>query len=190
MINRVIDQVTPSSWLSRYAVAVASVVGVMLLRQVLNPVVGTEVPFLLLFSAVLVSAGLGGLGPGLFATFLGAIATILFVFDADPASWMDNRAELLATIRFLVEGVLIRFLGAGLNSARRRAQQSESETRRLEQRMLDIGDDERRRIGLDLHDGLGQHLTGVAFLTKALQQRLISKSLPEAEDATKIAALV
>ena len=60
----------------------------------------------------------------------------------------------------------------------------------LSRRILDISDAERRRIGQDLHDGLGQHLTGVAFLSKALQQRLAGKSLPEAADATKIAALV
>jgi signal transduction histidine kinase len=81
-------------------------------------------------------------------------------------------------------------LGARLQAARRRAESSEAEARELEQKILDISDAERRRIGQDLHDGLGQHLTGVAFLSKALQQRLAAKSLPEAADATKIAALV
>ena len=35
-----------------------------------------------------------------------------------------------------------------------------SERKRLEKTILEISETERRRIGQDLHDGLGQHLTG------------------------------
>lgn len=190
MLTRALIRMTPKTWLGRYMVAIGSVSIVITLRLVLNPIVGDEFPFLLLFTAVLLSAGFGGLGPGLLATFIGAIATILLLINPNHTLWIDDRTELLAVLRFAIEGFLISILGAGLDSARRRAMQSEAETRRLEQRLLDISDDERRRIGQDLHDGLGQHLTGVAFLTKALQQRLTSKALPESEEATKIAGLV
>lgn len=44
--------------------------------------------------------------------------------------------------------------------------------RRLEQRLLQVSEREQRRIGQDMHDGLGQHLTGVACLSKALQRKL------------------
>jgi signal transduction histidine kinase len=49
---------------------------------------------------------------------------------------------------------------------------------------------EQRRIGQDLHDGLGQHLTGIAFMTKVQEHRLVEKGLPEADDAAKIVNLV
>ena len=49
---------------------------------------------------------------------------------------------------------------------------------------------EQRRIGVDLHDNLGQHLTGTAFMSKALQQRLEARGLPEAVEAGKIVTLV
>ncbi|HXB74430.1 MAG TPA: PAS domain S-box protein [Candidatus Acidoferrales bacterium] len=65
-----------------------------------------------------------------------------------------------------------------------------TEAKRLERTILDISGREQRRIGQDLHDGLGQHLTGVAFMSKVLEQKLREKSLPEAEDAAKIVALV
>ncbi len=65
-----------------------------------------------------------------------------------------------------------------------------TEANRLERTVLEISGREQRRIGQDLHDGLGQHLTGVAFMSKVLQQKLRLKSLPEAEDAAKIVALV
>ena len=38
--------------------------------------------------------------------------------------------------------------------------------------------------------GLGQHLTGIAFMSKVQEQRLAEKSLPEAGDAAKIVKLV
>ena len=65
-----------------------------------------------------------------------------------------------------------------------------TERKRLERALLDLSGREQRRIGQDLHDGLGQHLTGTAFMSKVLQQRLADQSLPEAADARKIVTLV
>ena len=65
-----------------------------------------------------------------------------------------------------------------------------TERKRLERAVLEIGAREQRRIGQDLHDGLGQHLTGVAFMGKVLEDRLAEASLAEAADAAKIVRLV
>ena len=65
-----------------------------------------------------------------------------------------------------------------------------TEAKRLERTILEISGREQRRIGQDLHDGLGQHLTGVAFMSKVLEQKLREKNLAEAGDAAKIVALV
>jgi signal transduction histidine kinase len=65
-----------------------------------------------------------------------------------------------------------------------------SERKRLEKSILEISEKEKGRIAQDLHDGLGQHLTGVAFLSKVLERKLIEKSVPDAYDAAKIARLV
>lgn len=46
------------------------------------------------------------------------------------------------------------------------------------------------RIGQDIHDGLGQHLTGITFLSRALEKKLTAKGLPEAADAAEISKLV
>ena len=56
--------------------------------------------------------------------------------------------------------------------------------------ILDISSREQRRIGQDLHDGLGQHLTGIAFMSKVLEQKLAEKSLAESAAAAKIVRLV
>lgn len=65
-----------------------------------------------------------------------------------------------------------------------------SERKNLEKTILEISAREQRRIGQDLHDGLGQHLTGIAFMSKVQEQKLIEKDLPEAADAGKIVNLV
>jgi PAS domain S-box-containing protein len=65
-----------------------------------------------------------------------------------------------------------------------------TERRRLEKAILEVSEREQRRIGEDLHDGLGQHLTGIAFMSKVLESDLCEKSLPEAKDAAKIVKLV
>jgi PAS domain S-box-containing protein len=65
-----------------------------------------------------------------------------------------------------------------------------SERKRLEKSILEISEREQRRIGQDLHDGLGQHLTGIAFMTKVQEQKLAERNVPEAADAAKIVELV
>jgi|HubBroStandDraft_6_1064221.scaffolds.fasta_scaffold30580_3 PAS domain S-box-containing protein len=65
-----------------------------------------------------------------------------------------------------------------------------SDRKRLERTVLDISEREQRRIGQDLHDGLGQHLTGIAFMTKVQEKKLVERQVPEASDAAKIVQLV
>ncbi len=65
-----------------------------------------------------------------------------------------------------------------------------TERKHLEKTILEISAREQRRIGQDLHDGLGQHLTGIAFMSKVQEQKLMEKGMPEAGDAAKIVNLV
>jgi PAS domain S-box-containing protein len=61
-----------------------------------------------------------------------------------------------------------------------------TERKLLEQQILDISEQERQRLGQDLHDSLGGQLTGVALMSKALAQRLTAKSIPEGEVAEEV----
>src|SRR5207244_13622654 len=56
--------------------------------------------------------------------------------------------------------------------------------------ILEISDREQHRIGQELHDGLCQHLTAVAFMTRAVALRLKNHRVIEVEDLEKIAELV
>lgn len=57
----------------------------------------------------------------------------------------------------------------------------------LQQQILEVSERERGRIGQDLHDGLGQHLTGIELMTQALEQKLGGRSKADAAQAAKIA---
>ena len=65
-----------------------------------------------------------------------------------------------------------------------------SERRELEREVLAIGDRERTRIGQDLHDDLGQQLTGIEFMCQTLEQTLRAKAVEEADSVGEISKLV
>ncbi len=65
-----------------------------------------------------------------------------------------------------------------------------AERERLESVILDIGERERQRIGYELHDSLGQHLTATAMAAQVLQGKLADKSPTEAADASGVVRMV
>ena len=68
--------------------------------------------------------------------------------------------------------------------------QEMAERERIERELLEISEREQRRIGRDLHDSLGQHLTGVALAGQVLEEKLAARDLPEARDASHMVELV
>jgi PAS domain S-box-containing protein len=64
-----------------------------------------------------------------------------------------------------------------------------TELRSLEKQLLEISDRQQMRIGHDLHDGIGQELTGIALLTQNLRQRLLQSNAVESAEAARIAGL-
>jgi len=63
-----------------------------------------------------------------------------------------------------------------------------TEQRRLEAELLEISERERQRMGQDLHDGLGQQLTGMELLCRTLARSLEKRRLPESETARVLIA--
>jgi two-component system, NarL family, sensor histidine kinase FusK len=65
-----------------------------------------------------------------------------------------------------------------------------SERIRLQKELVDAGESERLRLGRDLHDDLGQLLTGIGFLSSAVASKLTAQSRGEANAVTEIRHLV
>lgn len=65
-----------------------------------------------------------------------------------------------------------------------------SERRRLEKEILRISEEERRRFGQDLHDGLGQLLTGIGLISQNLAHKLKSNGIVGADKVWEIYDLI
>ncbi|HQP49561.1 MAG TPA: PAS domain S-box protein [Spirochaetota bacterium] len=57
---------------------------------------------------------------------------------------------------------------------------------RLQETITTISERERQQLGQDLHDDLGQHLTGISYMITVLRQKLQDNGYSEAEDAAQI----
>jgi two-component system, LuxR family, sensor kinase FixL len=62
-----------------------------------------------------------------------------------------------------------------------------TERKRLEREIIEISNREQQRIGQDLHDGLGQELTGIELMCQVLEQKLAAKSKTESKQIGEIA---
>jgi PAS domain S-box-containing protein len=68
--------------------------------------------------------------------------------------------------------------------------QDVTERRALERELLEISNREQRRIGSDLHDGLGQELTGIALMLRGLASRVRREQPATTGDLDELVALV
>ena len=59
-----------------------------------------------------------------------------------------------------------------------------------ERMLLNISEETQQRIGRELHDDLGQNITGIAFRAQVLSQKLESAEREEARDAEKITLML
>jgi PAS domain S-box-containing protein len=90
--------------------------------------------------------------------------------------YLENRAVLVSD-----DGI-----GTGISITVRNI----TERKRLEREILDVSSRERQSIGRDLHDGLGQELTGVALMLRGLATRIEKQLPPSVAQVNEIVGLV
>jgi len=113
-----------------YAFAVIVVTAAILLRRLLEPWLGTNVPYLLFFPAILVASWWGGFGPGAVATAASSIAAMeLYLPPAGLA--IDVGTNGVPLVLFVATGLAIAALNRRVHSAEEahRAEASVSQAR-------------------------------------------------------------
>ncbi|MBO0784214.1 MAG: PAS domain S-box protein, partial [Ktedonobacteraceae bacterium] len=110
-----------------YGTSVFAVVLALLLTLLLKPLLEHSI-FILFLPAVLVSARYGGLGPGLFATFLSALSIDYFLLSA-PGSLTTGWGRVSQLAVFVLVAVLISSLNEARNRAEGRLRESEARYR-------------------------------------------------------------
>ncbi len=126
-----------SSTMARYFFALVAVVLATLLRFALVPALGAGVPFLLYFPTVALCAWLGGLGPGLFATALGAIAAWYFFIPPYFSLTITGPSVVVQIGLFTLVSAFISALTEALHKAERRAREQREQ---LQVTLASIGD--------------------------------------------------
>ncbi|AFY40900.1 PAS domain S-box protein [Nostoc sp. PCC 7107] len=112
----------PYSQLLRYGFVVVIVATALVIMLLLDPLLDMKgTPFLLFFSAVMMSAWYGGLKAGLLATFLSVIVSDYFFLSEHYALSLSlsNGVKILL---FAVQGLLFSFLCEELRHAKRKAE--------------------------------------------------------------------
>jgi PAS domain S-box-containing protein len=113
----------------RYGVTVLAVGVAFAIKLLLDPLIEQDVPFLLVFGAIMVSAWYGGLGPGLLATVAAGLTTDYFFLD--PKGTVSGFSlETVPLLVFFLEGTLVCLLVEALRAARSRAEGSTLEAER------------------------------------------------------------
>src|SRR5712692_10154142 len=95
------------SGLVRYGVAVAAVVVATVVKIGLDPVLGRDSPFLLFFSAVVVSGWFGGMGPAVTATIASALVAGYYFLPPQFSLGIASPGDRVRLVTFILEATLI-----------------------------------------------------------------------------------
>ncbi len=103
---------------------------------------------------------------------------------------LRKRAEEISREAYAEMERRVRDRTAELTKANTRLKAEIAGRRRLEEEILQIAEREQRRLGQDLHDDLGQQLTGIGLLAKILAADLSMEAHGKSTDANELLAML
>jgi len=128
-------------------------------------------------------------GPNYFAAHGGHRPTVALLIGLGLTVLLTTELLFMAGRGRRIER-LIRLRTAALLEAKSMLEQEMTQRVRLESEILDVTSREKLRVGQDLHDSLGQKLTGAIFLSRALADKLAESSPDEKKEAGRINELL
>jgi len=171
----------------RYGLATAAVLIALLLSTAVNPLVGDRAVYFLLLPAVAFAAWYCGIGQCVLAVALGLAGMMYGALTTLHAFRAPTVPESVLLLAFLCSSIMV----AAMAETRRRHNdtlvkaQGELESRvqertadldcanqnlrKLSARLLQLQDDERRRIARELHDSVGQMLAALNMNLSAVR---------------------
>jgi signal transduction histidine kinase len=193
------SKVDKKSTAARYALAVLIAVLALLLRQVLSPFFGAHNPYFTAWAGVVFSAWYLGLGESI-ATTLISLLGVWYWFLPSHGSFAlrDPKAQITGFVGFLVLSAFIIALGEANRRSKARVGQAQAEVEnqiqertaelrvankslsQLSARLLQLQDEERRRLARELHDSVGQMLVAMKINIAAVQSEPLEPNLAKA----------
>ena len=182
----------------RYTTAIAAVLIGFLISHALNPALNPGLSprsdgglaYVLLFPAVAFASWYCGVGPSILATVLGVLGATYGMVQPTYSLGLPTLAESIRMLAFVLSAGMVVGMGESRrrhNEKLRKAQGELEERvkertadldmvnqnlRELSARLLQLQDDERRRIARELHDSVGQMLAALSMNLSAVRTDL------------------
>jgi len=187
---RIDSSLSARSWesvLLRYALAIVATSTLLLTCSALDPLASEKVVFVLLFPAIAFSAWYCGVGPSIAAVVLALIGARYWFTTPTHSFHIPDTAQLICIVVFLSASSIVVAMGEARRRDNEELRRSQGELedrvqertveldgankglRQLSARLLQLQDDERRRIARELHDSVGQLLVGLTMNLSAVR---------------------
>jgi len=154
-----------------YPVSLVLVAVAVALTSLLWLVVDRPVSAPIFMAAIVVATLLGGLRAGIFASVVaGAALDYFFIQPFYQLTWA--RDDLFRWIFFVAEGSFVSWITEKLRGATEELSRSREELRELSRHQQTLREDEQKRIARDIHDELGQMLTGLKLDIHLLRKKV------------------
>lgn len=173
--------------LARYGLPAVATLTVLVACQALTGFVGITTLYILLFPVIVYSALCCGVGPSALAVVIALVGAKYWFIPPVHSFRVLDTPQLISVLAFLVASSVVVAIGETRRRHNQRLQNGQAELevrvrertseldrvnqslRDLSARLLQLQDDERRRIARDLHDSVGQLLAGLTMNLSAVR---------------------
>ena len=121
----------------RYALAVIVAVAALVLRKLLNPLLGNANPYHTAWLAIVFSAWYGGIGPSILAVIITSVGVWRWVLPPYGYYAIDSRMEFFGMVGFLAFSAVIVLLGEYTRQIACQHERAEVELRRVHEKLED-----------------------------------------------------
>jgi signal transduction histidine kinase len=167
--------------LFRYCVPAASIAAVLVVCHVLTGIVDLTPLYILLFPVIVYSALSCGIGPSILAVAVALVGVKYWFVPPIHSLRLPATAELISMLAFLLASSVVVATGEVCRRYQQRLRDAQAELevkvqertvelatankslRDFSARLLQLQDDERRRIARELHDSVGQLLAALTM---------------------------